>query len=380
MVLSKRVILRIGIVSVVGCVVAVSSAFAAARERDASPPRVTWQEQSPALTPPVRADASAAFDAATGNVVLFGGLQQETGTGSPLNDTWTWDGTTWMQQHPSDSPSPRGDATMAYDTATNTVVLFGGDANGIPQGDTWTWNGTTWTQQHPATSPPARLGAAMVDDAALGKVILFGGNTLDSYLNDTWAWDGTTWTKLSPPDAPTPRTDMSMAYDAATQNVVLFGGTTGAPSPLPTPVPTVVGTPTPAPPSQAVNDTWLFDGQNWIQQFPATSPSPRDGAVFVYDAAIQRAVLFGGYGYCCGDLNDTWIWNGRTWVAPILATSPGARDGAAAADDGANQSITLFGGHSSEPPDEGFLDDTWTLTTAAPGAIRPRAFFPDIAQ
>jgi hypothetical protein len=37
---------------------------------------------------------------------------------------------------------------MAYDGATGTAVLFGGAAfNPFALNDTWTWNGSTWTQQ-----------------------------------------------------------------------------------------------------------------------------------------------------------------------------------------------------------------------------------------
>ena len=53
-----------------------------------------------------------------------------------LDDTWTWDGTTWTQQHPATSPSARTFASMAYDPATSTAVLFGGKGT---LADTWTW-------------------------------------------------------------------------------------------------------------------------------------------------------------------------------------------------------------------------------------------------
>ena len=43
----------------------------------------TWTQQTPATSPIARDDASMAYDAATGSVVLFGGL-------GPFADTWTW--------------------------------------------------------------------------------------------------------------------------------------------------------------------------------------------------------------------------------------------------------------------------------------------------
>src|ERR1700690_1136285 len=45
---------------------------------------------------------------------------------------------------------------MTYDAATGTVVLFGGLGGKRYLGDTWTWDGTTWTQQHPAAHPVPR--------------------------------------------------------------------------------------------------------------------------------------------------------------------------------------------------------------------------------
>jgi hypothetical protein len=94
----------------------------------------------------------------------------------------------WSQLHPAISPSHRGDAAMAYDAATGTMVLFGGAGFGV-SGGTWTWDGSTWTQQHPAASPPARYDAMMAYDAATGDVLLFGGFGANGrWRGDTWIW------------------------------------------------------------------------------------------------------------------------------------------------------------------------------------------------
>lgn len=102
----------------------------------ASSPVLNWVRQAPATSPHARYLASMAYDAATGTMVLFGGADK---FGHPINGTWTWDGATWTKQHPAASPAG-GVSAEAYDAATGTVVLFGG-AN--PQfqllGDTWTW-------------------------------------------------------------------------------------------------------------------------------------------------------------------------------------------------------------------------------------------------
>jgi len=128
-----------------------------------------------------------AYDAATGTVVLFGGLGSPV---PPFRDTWTWNGSTWTKQHPATRPAARYLATSAYDAATGTVVLFGGvgGSNQHPLGGTWTWNGSTWTQQAPASHPAARFDAGSAYDAATGTVVLFGGLANNAALGDTWTW------------------------------------------------------------------------------------------------------------------------------------------------------------------------------------------------
>ena len=71
-------------------------------------------------------------------------------------------------------------------------MLFGGYGGRGGLGDTWTWNGTDWTQRAPAQSPPPRYDHAMAYDSARQRLVLFGGITPD-FLADTWTWDGSTW-------------------------------------------------------------------------------------------------------------------------------------------------------------------------------------------
>ena len=62
---------------------------------------------------------------------------------------------------------------MAYDAAHGQIVLFGGRNDGGNFSDTWVWDGTNWTQKSPATIPRERYGAAMAYDAAHGQIVLF---------------------------------------------------------------------------------------------------------------------------------------------------------------------------------------------------------------
>jgi hypothetical protein len=131
------------------------------------------------------AAGSLAFDAATGQVVLAGGTV----------GTWTWDGVTWTRQHPLTSPINRYRPMLGYDGATKQVVMFGGDLvpgqPGSPQGefsDTWTWNGLTWVEQHPAHHPASGHNACSGYDEASGQFVALAADA--SYQLATWTWTG----------------------------------------------------------------------------------------------------------------------------------------------------------------------------------------------
>jgi hypothetical protein len=105
---------------------------------------------------------------------------------------------TWTELHPPASPPARSDASMAYDPATRTMLLFGGHSDRYPYlGDTWSWNGTTWIKLSPSTSPLARIDAPMAYDAGTNAMLLFGDG-YDGDFNDTW-----TLRDSSPPPAAT---------------------------------------------------------------------------------------------------------------------------------------------------------------------------------
>ena len=188
-----------------------------------------WTNVTPATitatnNPSPRSNSGIAFDSALGQVVLFGGTN-----GSGLADTWLWNGTSWTQWNnpvPANNPAPRAEPGMAYDAATSQIVLFGGNVNGVSMNDTWTWNGSAWSQQAVSTVPPAREAQGMDYNAALGEVVMFGGESgSNSYLSDTWAYNGTNWTQITTPATPTARlVPNAMVYDSAHQQMVMFGG------------------------------------------------------------------------------------------------------------------------------------------------------------
>jgi hypothetical protein len=64
-----------------------------------------WTRVHPGTTPPIVSGVASAYDAANGQVVMFGGFgatSRETGL---YDQTWTWDGSGWTQRAGSSGPS-----------------------------------------------------------------------------------------------------------------------------------------------------------------------------------------------------------------------------------------------------------------------------------
>ncbi len=307
-----------------------------------------WSQAATPSAPPARSSAALAFDGATQQMILFGGTMtcQSTCPAGPglFGDTWSWDGKTWIQRQPRQSPSPRSNAAIAYDAGHHVVVLFGGSGTGYGTGlgDTWIWNGQNWLKEYPAISPPARIGASMAYDAATQQVILFGGYARSlgypGTLDDTWAWNGTTWTQLRPVSSAPARSDAGLAYDEARGQLVLFGG---SPSP-----------------ANFLGDTWTWDGRNWTQQ-TTTGPNAKSGAAMAYDADTKTVILVGGNGCtmgCVGMDHEMWWWDGASWTQLAPAVSAPAGFNASMVFDAIRHELVLFGGQAA---DRSFAD-TWT--------------------
>jgi len=159
-----------------------------------------WTRLSPATMPPQRELHAMAFDAASGQVVMFGGVGA---TGSaPLGDTWVWNGTTWKQVVTAHKPPARFLHTMAYDPINQRVVMFGGNGGVKILNDTWLWNGNDWLPAPAQATPPDfYTGAGMEYSATLRKMVLFSGVTWNGARSGTpsynsWTWDGSQWKKL----------------------------------------------------------------------------------------------------------------------------------------------------------------------------------------
>lgn len=273
--------------------------------------------------------------------MLFGGRN----SGGALSGTWELSSSGWTQRSPATAPPARYGHDLAYDPVRQRIVLFGGfQSSTLPRlGDTWEWNGTTWTQIFPVTSPSARSGHRMTWDPVRQHVVLFGGRIDGSsnfYLGDTWSYANGVWTQLST-TGPAAREGGSVTWDPgfAGGRVVIFGGIGGTGS---------------------RNDTWTWDGTQWVQVPTVTAPSQRVFFDVAYSPVLGKLVLFGGStgGSASATFNaETWVFDRTTWTQLAPTLSPAARNGHVMEWDPVRQKVTLLGGLMGNTT----FNDQWEL-------------------
>ncbi len=279
--------------------------------------------------PSARLDASLAYDPATRTVLLYGGLvfrgnPQE----SALSDTWSWTGRRWNRERPRVSPPPLTGALLGYDPRSETLVLTGGetsDARGlVPNFTTWTWDGSTWSSDPAATLPPGDWPSALATDPASGQLVLVGTGPGCLGL-ETWAWSAGgsggagRWVALPAHVSPPPAAVYGLAYDPAIAGLDLFRGAGYCAGSTNT----------------ATAAVWSWRGGAWGSD-PATVGTQLTGAWEMTTSSTGELLV---------TTHGTFLWTGGatgTWRG--VASSPGQVGDAALAYDAATQQVVLFGG------------------------------------
>jgi|GEM_PF-4645900 len=166
-----------------------------------------------------------------------------------------------------------------------------------------------------------------------------------------------TWVLKYPTTAPAPRVDHVAAYNSDDGSVLIFGGNDA--------------------PAHYDNKTYVWDGMNWQEITPSSSPSPRLDYTLVY--AEGKWFLFGGSSGSPAPLGDMWIFDGSDWTQ-IAQTSPwpSARwTDSQFAYDFHRKKIIIVGGNTA--PDSYILDqwefDVTTQTWQQVSVTNPPAFW-----
>ncbi|MFN7976205.1 MAG: Ig domain-containing protein [Acidobacteriota bacterium] len=277
-----------------------------------------------------RRGAAMAYDTDRGRVVRFGGEGPASPGGTPVlfNDTWEYDGTTWMQG-PAAPPAltPRTDVRMVYDDARAVMVLFGGATaidSSTTDAATWEYDGSAWTPGEPAPcSMSARFGHAMAYDSTRERTVLAGGWDGWNTFSDTWEYDQSGWHAASA--LPFGLSYASMGYDPVRGRCVLFGGQD---------------------PSFAPRDqTWEYDGASWTLVSTTMHPSRRSAAMMAYDKDRGVFVLMGGLLASWDVGRDTWELLGGEWTCISTIVGDPTEDAGVAYDAARRKIVAHGGGH-----------------------------------
>jgi hypothetical protein len=144
---------------------------------------------------------------------------------------------------------------------------------------------------------------------------------------------------------PSPRTAARLAWDPVSKQMVLFGGISAFDR----------GTGR----SYELGETWVWNGQRWVQRFPSVAPSARYSHLMVTDTTRSRIILFGGARET-SDLNDTWEYSNGTWKQLATPASPSSRTLPTGAYDPVRDRIVMFGGSRLDGAGAvTLLKDTW---------------------
>lgn len=323
------------------------------------PASSSWTPITPAAKPGCVSDAGLVYQAHNERVLIAGG---NCGAAAFIEETWEWDGTNWTKAK-TNGLGRVGAAALAYDTATQTTVRFGGVSSistspTTPDEGTRTYKNGRWREVLMTVRPAPRSMSLFRRDPQQGGIWLLGGlsqfsyGDAISYLDDFWHYRDGQWALIAQPDAPKACETPAGAMDTDRNVlVVVCGG----------------------------SSVFEWNGATW-KKFERLDPAPdaRRFTSLVYDQTLKKIVMFGGYEFTRNYLQDTWTWNGTAWTEVKPKKKPPHRaQGTMWYDPLAKKTILYSGAGRASIEDRAtrysdmwsFDGTTWTelSKTAAPG-------------
>ena len=140
-------------------------------------------------------------------------------------------------------------------------------------------------------------------------------------------------------NAPPARVGAAVGFDPVNRAVLMIGG-----------APATGGNLSNGHPATRLAETWEWDGQNWKQLHPKTSPPALFGARLVTDPSNQNLLLVSGAGDSAGTALQqagAWEWDGNTWNR--VGDNPVQVPFAAAATDTVHSQVLLSGFDAAYP-------------------------------
>jgi len=166
----------------------------------------TWTNMNPAINPDQLHGVRMDYDNESDRIILFGGKFHSSSFEEQRDETWSYDynSNTWTNMNPSVAPPRRNRHSLIYHAGWDRIVLFGGDRDNpsMYYSDTWVYdyNTNTWAELSPDAHPSSRVYGSMAYDSDSEKIVLFGGVNAAVYVfGDTWILPGTLVTTPPPP-------------------------------------------------------------------------------------------------------------------------------------------------------------------------------------
>lgn len=307
-------------------------------------------QESETAWPSPRIHPTMFFDPASERILMFSGMTRMQRK-IDLNEVWAFDAGdgTWEfvgQMEPTDALIAFG-----FDEESGQIVSF----NNMPR-STWSYDLATgsWKERQPAQQPMEdpllgrRFGPSMAYDAESDRLILFGGGAPEKLFSDTWAYDfnGDQWEKMQPEISPSPRAMYHMAYDAESDRVILWGGFMEA----------------------GVEDVsvWAYDynTDSWESLENTDGPQmhwERGGMVYIPDQ--DRFLLFTGMREHEDVLvePETWYYDydENSWAKVETETSPPQMAMYSMVFDASIDKVVLFGGEQTSKYAGNTTDEVW---------------------
>ena len=180
---------------------------------------------------------------------------------------------------------------MAFDPASQSVLLWGFAGTGFPPTDaeTWSWTGADWVRLDVQSAGSSMLKLdgyqfVLSPDPVTGRMMLVGH--INANTPNTWEWDGSRWSLLG--EVGPQGFQFNLAEDPASKTVI----------------------------AEDAFGTWIWDGTRWSQTPTSGGPGNLQEAGMAYDSHDQLVLLFGGLvnDVAYGMRNNLWAWDGRTWT------------------------------------------------------------------
>lgn len=300
---------------------------------------VDWELKTPATVVSRHASASMFYDSVRQVIILFGGYLDMSNV---CDDTYSWNGIDWTLLTPAQSPPPGAEFACAFHenlgvgVVTNGVYLDAANEIYAFHSDMWAWDGLTWTSMSPGDRPQQRVNASMAWDSARQRLVLFGGTTAINHphFSDTWEFDGVAWTEMNPVSRP-PQFGSDSVGDMAyhVQSALTFLVTPTNPvqtwvwngidwamlstSPVAGDGNTLIAYNSVD--NQMIlvsfDSTFLWTGSDWSEIVGAGTPSPPsfsgcDRFDLIFDETLNQYVM----PVCHGSIGSlTWLFNGVVW-------------------------------------------------------------------